>query len=456
MKWHLLIGLLLIVATSIAQGAGFDDRYTARTGDLNGDGRTDIYLRHNPRIVMIPIDDLLAPIPLPNDVGDFVLQQNASGGFDVTSSLSASQKSAVNQWAVQAAISILRKDFNADNVIDVLLKGVGSVITNANDVMVFGSTTKGAPPIHARPVDAAIDQFLTDVNGWLEDPYYFDSGVFIECQIIYLPVLYYIGDGQYEIRYEPFLDCYYVFDPSGFSNAALNFLSNMLPAIENGEIIAQSPEASNVSQILQQLFGVPFFRNALTQGGNPESSPECAATADCVPVERYGRLMDILRELAKRMGRCTQGVPHHYALDTQICSAGGANCSTQNVYHEQLTHPAPGYLTNNVPVFDGQDGFAELGIPGPFDDGGEIFFIVRKPILWHQNVTKEAHLFYFGTVTRQTHVDGSAIRISTVGDGTGDCKRFNEIVGTASFKMVDLFIKAEIALGRTSQHAPIP
>src|SRR5688572_23734461 len=113
-KMLVLWGLLALFASATASAVGFDDRYTVRTGDLNNDGRTDLYLKHNPRMAMIPLDDLIVPIPLPGDVGEFVLQQNAAGNFDLVSTLGQAANDAIKQWAVQTAIEIVLKDFNVD------------------------------------------------------------------------------------------------------------------------------------------------------------------------------------------------------------------------------------------------------------------------------------------------------------------------------------------------------
>jgi hypothetical protein len=160
---------------------------------------------------------------------------------------------------------------------------------------------------------------------------------------------------------------------------------------------------------------------------------------------------------------CSRGVPHFYALwpgagAREQCAIGEANCSTQTVYHEQLTHPVLPYVDRNVPIYEGEYGYAELGysILGSLDDGGPIVFHVDKSRLWHQNHTREDHRFHPGHVNRQTVVENGKIYITTVGEGTGDCKTFNEIVGVTAFKMIDKKIRKHVQSGRTATHAPIP
>jgi hypothetical protein len=160
----------------------------------------------------------------------------------------------------------------------------------------------------------------------------------------------------------------------------------------------------------------------------------------------------------RRTGRRRAETPGNGAK--QICElgnpTGAPHCSTANVYHEQLTHPVLGYLTNKTPIREGQQGIAQFGFPGSWDDGGPIVFHVNKPILWHQNETLPGHMFHHGTVTRQTVTQDNKVYITTVGTGDGDCKTFNEIAGSAIFRTVDLFIWYHVKSGATQSHDPIP
>jgi hypothetical protein len=60
-RWISALALVAFCAPSL--GAHFDDNYKAYGGDLNGDGLTDVYIKHEARIVFIPFDDGLG-IPI--------------------------------------------------------------------------------------------------------------------------------------------------------------------------------------------------------------------------------------------------------------------------------------------------------------------------------------------------------------------------------------------------------
>ena len=473
----LLIVLLAGGFTTVAHAAdipGFTAGYVVRTGHLNADGRVDIFLQHKAKVVPISVDDISFSVPLPPNVGEFVLQQNPSGEFDLVSNLTAQAKQAVKQWAIQSAIDIIRKDLNVDGIFDVLLSDVGTVIPGAKNVIVFAAPGKNSPPSVVRNVDPGLDKFIKDVGGFSDNPNYFASGVSVQCWIVYLQTLHYDSYTlEYYYSYDPYLVCQYYFDPSAFSVPAINFLNRFVPAANSGGIVAQSSDGISISQQLRNLFGIMFFKGALEYGGYPDN--ECGSlpypdSDTCAAPRRLGDLVDILRDLvvgARDSVSCSQGVPHHYSLSpgnwaVPLCTigepflTGPQVCSTQVVYHEQLTHPVLGYTLNHTPVREGQPGFAQLGFFGSLDDAGPIVFHVNKPTLWHQNHTVAGHKFHVGYVNRQTVVHNNKAYITTEGGGTGDCKTFNEIVGVSAFTVDDLLIRDHLRTGWTQLHEPIP
>ena len=99
--YGVLLGVVLAFVSTSAFAAGFDGYFTARAGDLDGDGDTDVYMKWTPRVVMIDLDDLTVPIPVTRrQVPDFVLEQTSSGGFTIQAALSAAQVAVLNTWPV--------------------------------------------------------------------------------------------------------------------------------------------------------------------------------------------------------------------------------------------------------------------------------------------------------------------------------------------------------------------
>jgi hypothetical protein len=476
-KLLLVIGLIaggFIAVAHAGDSPGFAKDFIARVGDLNGDGRLDIFLQQQkPKVVQISLDDLTFPVPLRPDVGEFVLQQNAAGEFNLVSTLTAQAKQAIKQWAIQSAIKVIARDLNIDGVVDVLLGGVGSVIPGGKNVIVFASPTVNGPPTVVRNVDSVLDKFIKDVGGFSDNPNYFASGVGVQCGTVYIRTLHYDSYTlEYYYTYDPYWVCQYVFDPSGFSIPAINFLNRFVPIANSGQLVAQTSDAISVSQQLRNLFGIDFFKNALEQGGSG-GVPWCEDVPwpeldRCDGYGRLGELVDVLRDLttgARDSVSCSHGVDHHYALAPDngaisMCELGHPSispfCSTANAYREQLTHPVLGYIRNRTPIRDGQPGVAQFGFWGTWDDGGPLVFHVDKPRLWHQNETLPGHIFYHGWVNRQTIVENNKVYITTEGGGDGDCKTFNEIFGSAVFRSLDVLIWNHLQSGVTQSHDPIP
>ena len=159
---------------------GFDEHYTAHTGFLNSDRRTDIYLKHTPDLVFMPVNDKLVPVaPDHADVGDFVLVQTTDGTFEVKA-LTPSQKTMVSGWAAATGIRLDLGDFNLDNVQGIFMSGLSSALTatpdqNVVDQVVFASPETGARPVHAAAMTQSRRTFFSDAYKWSRDHDYFDD-----------------------------------------------------------------------------------------------------------------------------------------------------------------------------------------------------------------------------------------------------------------------------------------
>lgn len=130
-----VVSLLL---SSTVHAAGFDGRYVAYQGDLNGDGRTDLYVKWTPQIVPIPFDDLVIPVPTSKrGVSDFVLQQTSSATFSLVSALSSAQLTNVRQWPLASSVQLAPADINYDGAVDLIVRNVASLATGADNPLVF-------------------------------------------------------------------------------------------------------------------------------------------------------------------------------------------------------------------------------------------------------------------------------------------------------------------------------
>jgi hypothetical protein len=175
-----MVCLLALAWVGETHAAGFDQYYEVRVGDSDNDGvADDLYVRQKPRVVLIDVGDVMAPIVTPGDVAEFLLEYGGSG-FTMKANLSSSQKRQYASWPV-ANVETTLGDLNADGVTDLIVKGINALpgLTAALDQIVFASTTvRRAPPVHVKGVDESVRRFFRDLAGHSKNiNYYFQTAI---------------------------------------------------------------------------------------------------------------------------------------------------------------------------------------------------------------------------------------------------------------------------------------
>lgn len=451
---------LLFLSGAHASEPNFQPSYIVRTGDLNNDGRTDIYVRRLPRLASF-VDE--TPIFGGKHNPEFVLQQNSTGNFSIVGPLSSTQKAAVKSWTKQTGIEIKPYDFNFDGVVDLLIRKVASVISGSHNAILFWPNASSLTPSSIANIDARLTNFITDIGGFADNPNYFQAGVSVQCSTNFVAWYHYDHEtNTWSSTSTPVQTCTYAFDPNVNIDSAivLSGLNTALGKGRYGELVAQSSDAESISNTLQDLFDVPFFANALSTGGAEGTTCEYApgpAWEICAKRDRMRQLLEMLRELA--LGglddsQCAPAGPHHWQLIAgeapgaePICTVGASNCSSSNVFKEQLVHPAPGWSFNNTPVYQNQRDTTW---------GQGVTFLLDKPNLTHVNQTLPDHKFHPGTVTRRTVTYNGKLYINSVGDGTGACKYLNEKIGPLLFSRIDQWASNDIQQGVVTLHDNVP
>ncbi|WP_116811743.1 VCBS repeat-containing protein [Steroidobacter cummioxidans] len=311
-----LLVLCWAIVPVVAHAAGFDHNYSAVTGDLNGDGLQDIYLKAKPKLAMIPLEDLLIPVPTRTDVAPFVLQRQPNNTFQIVSSLTGAQRSAISQWQQAASILVETVDTNMDGVLDVLVSG----IPNSDPVIVYGSSQRFAPPAALTTVTASVRQFITDVHNWTMSPARIEEVVETGWYSLYqLSLLGFLINGMpitgnmfnsqtvpdvctgglcdYSPTYGwiMWLNVHYnvlEFQTTFTSQAANNLANAFDPTLQDTSVIAQSSNATVIANVLEQTFGVEVMEGVLRGGGTREHE----SSAD--PELPKSRGFEILSEIA--------------------------------------------------------------------------------------------------------------------------------------------------------------
>jgi hypothetical protein len=136
--FKLATALVLLCAGGIAGAAGFGDGYTLKYGDFNVDGRRDLMIQAPPpRIVPIFLDDIAIPIKLCCDEPDKVLINNGDGNFTLINALTAAQQLIAALWPIADEVFLDDRDFDVEGKIDLEIIGIKTLISDADDLILY-------------------------------------------------------------------------------------------------------------------------------------------------------------------------------------------------------------------------------------------------------------------------------------------------------------------------------
>lgn len=137
--------------------------YRVQAGDVDGDGREDLYVTR---------------VKGGKQGGDgtlnrLVLRQLASGAFRARSA-SAADRTLASGWP-DAQASMRLRDINVDGFVDLVLGDISSAVgADALDQIVYApGIASNSVAQGVRGIDAAFEQFESDIVAYLEDPDYF-------------------------------------------------------------------------------------------------------------------------------------------------------------------------------------------------------------------------------------------------------------------------------------------
>jgi hypothetical protein len=247
-------------------------QFQTRQGDINGDGRTDLFVRRTAGGVAS------------NGVLDAaVLRQSTSGGTFSVSAPTPYESSVASSWPVSSA-SVVLTDFNVDGFVDVEIKGVAAAtgVSLASDQIVFSSGVPlRAQPLGVRAVDAALKKFVGNTLDYVANPYYFAESAELALFRGTYPVYYCsFSWGSYSgilEEYNSGLSCGvysvyvsgYYWDYSGFSAAAVAiwtdeqaFASGTLDGAQSTARVQQTAEG----ELGVQIGGWPMEEELGTTG----------------------------------------------------------------------------------------------------------------------------------------------------------------------------------------------
>jgi len=142
-------------------------QYQIRSGDLNADGKKDIYIQRT------------SGGNSNNGVIDkAIVVQNSDGRFDAIEAPSSGQLSIGAGWPIASGVTAQVNDFNVDGRVDVLLNNLDSAISNVDDQILYstGEFFNGAAKA-ATALDFEFQKFFRDSYNWILDPNYFNQAI---------------------------------------------------------------------------------------------------------------------------------------------------------------------------------------------------------------------------------------------------------------------------------------
>jgi hypothetical protein len=237
--------------------------YETRIGDLNGDGRQDVYVNRT-----------AGGVALNGTLGSVILQQNSDSSFTPFVP-TAGQASTAAGWAASSTLLEL-EDFNFDGYVDIRLPNLGSVIPGVFGQIIFSSASVGnAAPKKVTAINAKVSKFLADTQLWIDQPHYFTTNASIVYVPVYVQEQYcdYVWQGDYysyECWYEWVFvgyQAYYDFSPWDIDAVKMRYSLNPNTSGEvEPTVVPGSTDAGDIDRWFRNVFGVDLARGILTIG----------------------------------------------------------------------------------------------------------------------------------------------------------------------------------------------
>ncbi len=172
--WVSLMAIAIPLAGAHAQG--FDDSYEVSVGDLNGDGRSDLYIKRPRRLIGFVGTQPAIPIMESAEVPDFVLQSDGGESFTIIASLSGPQLDQVKRWPA-AGVELTFRDVDVDGRVDLETFGMAGALPGAVDQIVYAEAPR-QPPTRLTPLNAKFQRYHADLTQWTLNPNYFTQSDF--------------------------------------------------------------------------------------------------------------------------------------------------------------------------------------------------------------------------------------------------------------------------------------
>ena len=209
-------------------------QYQVRTGDINADGRKDLYVKRSS-----------GGVAGNGVLESAILLQDSAGQFDPLTNPTSSQTSAANSWAIASNVLAIVSDFNVDGYADVLIKNLGNVIDNVDDQILYSAAKVFNG--NARSVTAVTKEFQMFFRDAFKGMFY--SNYFNQAITPAQPAL------SYGLVYGT-QSCYYFY---GFPFCASYARHAILEIFTLAELGLSAVDEAQAKTALAEHFGLPDY-----------------------------------------------------------------------------------------------------------------------------------------------------------------------------------------------------
>jgi hypothetical protein len=228
-------------------------RYQVRRGDLNADGRMDLFVERT------------AGGTAGNGALEAVFLLQQSSGRFLAQVPTAAQRTAARNWPAASAQLILR-DVNADGYVDIVLQGVAGAVGASgamNQIVYSPAKALSQAPLGVRAVDASLKTFARNVHSYLADPDYFVNTaptqvVTVTYWDIWCTYGYDYGDYTASVPlcyWTPYTVTTVVQDFSGFDQKAVSIWADESSIYANGQ--TRTKGLDSIEATVEQVLTVP-------------------------------------------------------------------------------------------------------------------------------------------------------------------------------------------------------